>query len=247
MSVPRRRRTAAGVGVLVFALGACGGGDGVSEQEYVDALAEAMTSAAAGGQPLTTDASEARCAAERVVAEVGQRRLEDAGLTIDRLADPFASGTGLTAAEADAVVDAILECVAVGASFALQFTGEEALDADADCLAGRFEESGAFRGFLARSLREGRDAAPTGELGEELSDIILDCVEFGAVFAQGLGVDLTEAEIACLDDAIRRSETLRELLAEGLAGGATGTEVPPEVVDMLVECVPASKLAGAGG
>jgi hypothetical protein len=239
-----------GASVLALGLGACGGDDGGGAQaseQYLDALIESMMSTDDGDEPLTTDEDEARCAAERMTEEVGQERLEDAGMTIEALgeSDPFADGTDLTEEESRQVVDAILECVDLGASMAASFTsGGDGLPAGAaDCLGERFERSDEFRDFLALSLREGDDAGPQPDFAALFSDALFDCVDFGEIFASGLGVELTDEEVACLDDAIRESEVLRELMTTELSGGGTG-DVPPEVFDLVSECVPASKLAG---
>lgn len=250
----RVRNVFVGVSVLALGLGACGGDDdggAQASEEYLDALAESMMASDDGDEPLTTDADEARCAAERMTEEVGQERLEDAGMTIEALgeADPLGDGVDLTEAESRQVVDAILECVDLGAAMAGSFASGDGIPADATgCLGERFERSDEFRDFLALSLREGDDAPPPPEFAELFSDALFDCVDFGEIFASGLGVELTDEEIACLDDAIRESEEFRELMAAELSGSGSGSgDVPPEVFDLVSECVPASKLGGITG
>jgi len=245
---------------LALGLGACDGDDGGGAQaseEYLDALTEFMMTSGDFDQPLTTDEDEARCAAERVTEEVGQERLEDAGMTIEALrkGDPFADGTELTEAESRQVVDAVLECIDIGAMMAAMMAAGAASGgwipaAATDCVAERLDRSDDFRDSMARSLREGDDAVWSTDMLESsyraFFDATLRCVDFGEIFASGLGVELTDEEIACLDDAIRESETLPELMAAGVASGGTG-DVPPEVFDLLSGCVPASKLAGISG
>lgn len=249
----RGRNMLVGASVLALGLGACGGDDGGGAQaseEYLDALAESMMASDDGDEPLTTDEDEARCAAERMTEEVGQERLEDAGMTIEALgeADPLGDGVDLTEAESRQVVDAILECVDLGASMAGSFTPGDGIPAGAtDCLGERFERSDEFRDFLALSLREGDDAAPPPDFADLFSDALFDCIDFGEIFAAGLGAELTDDEIACLDDAIRDSEELRDLMAAEIAGDGGSGDVPPEVFDVVFDCVPASKLGGITG
>lgn len=249
----RIRHIVVGASGLALVLGACGGGDGGGAQaseEYLDALTESIMSTDEGDEPLTADEDEARCAAERMAEEIGQERLEDAGMTIEALgeSDPFADGTDLTEEESLQVVDAMFECVDVGAAMAGSFAADAEIPPDAaGCLGDRFEESEEFRDFFALTLREGDDAAPSPDVAERFTDALFDCVDFGEIFAAGLGAELTDDEIACLDDAIRDSDDFRELMAAEIAGDGGSGDVPPEVFDLVFECVPPSKLGGITG
>jgi len=138
-----------------------------SESSLVDAIAAALPSSQEGA--VTFAPSEAKCLADRVVADIGAARLVTLG------ADSGDDLTSLawTAAEREVVFAAITGCIdmhaQLSALFADSFNGDTHL---ADCVATAYEKSG----VLAEAIFEtSPDPALDHRIDATINDAVASC------------------------------------------------------------------------
>jgi hypothetical protein len=214
------------------------GSDAVGEDEYLDALTDSFT----GSESFAASEAEARCAAERVVDEIGADRMQEAGLTVERLEseEEDEGATDLTEAESEIVADALFECLDVAAAFAEGFAPEAgASEAEVACVSERAADLASLRTFVARIIRIGGTAVmDEGEAGD-FATVLLDCIDFAPAFAEGFGRELTPEEEQCVNDTLRESDAFRNYLEGSLTGDTIddeelGRQVGPE----LAACLP---------
>lgn len=155
---------------------------GPQGEPYVDTLADALASGAAGGLPVDPEA--AKCLAPRWVDVLGEDRLVEAGVTPQQLASGYGADTSAALGEliddatATAMVDAFGACaVDVEQVFVDAITaGRDLPAAQEDCLKRAFPD-----GFVERALilglSEGEAALGANiELNDTLTAAARECV-----------------------------------------------------------------------
>lgn len=144
-------------------------------EPYVDTLADALASGAAGGLPVDLEA--ARCLAPRWVDVLGEERLVDAGVTPQQLASGYGGDTSAALGEliddetATAMVDAFAACaVDVEQVFVDALAAGQDLPEDQQaCLRDAFPD-----GFVERALILGlSEGAAALDANVELNDVLV--------------------------------------------------------------------------
>lgn len=151
-------------------------------QRYVDTLADALASGAAGGLPV--DAAAARCLAPRWVETLGDRRLVDGGVTPEELASGYGADTSkaldaiIGTSEAEAMVAAFGACdVDVERVFVDALAaGHTLTDTEQECLVEAFPD-GFVERALVLGLSEGDGALEANiELNDTLTAAARECI-----------------------------------------------------------------------
>ncbi|MDZ4825360.1 MAG: hypothetical protein SGJ13_02725 [Actinomycetota bacterium] len=224
------------------------GDEFLDDEAYTDVLMQSFVDSEEGGFSAPED--EAQCTAERIVAEIGAERMQEAGITEEVLAAAGTPPSDLTEAEAGEVADAMIECIDLADGLAESF-GEEFMAEDRECVANAMIDAGILRPVLVIDIMGGDDAAPPPELAGAMADVTLECVDFGALLVtqfEAGGVEITPEQAACLSDAFAGSAIARAAVIAGILGAddpATG-EQEAAMFELVTSCVPAEQLSGGG-
>jgi hypothetical protein len=240
--------------LLASLLAACGGDDSSDDEgssgsgsgsdatnsEYLGVLTS-LFSRSDEGAAIANNESEAKCTAERIVDDVGQRRLIEAGLTTDALADDTLTKEGfpdLTSAEATAIIDAMFHCIDFGKQ--LLAIGDAAQQ---QCVQDELTRSVPLRSLYQKSFLEGRQRAGLDEAAaRSLVDSIFECVPQGGYFrsATAGSITVTDEQAACLDTSLASSNDFRDAIAQRFMG-RPATDVPP-YADEVERCMTREQL-----
>lgn len=170
-------------------------------------------------------------------------------------------GGGGSSEGSDAFVDAIALAMAADEPS----LGDATLgDDDYRCMASSFVDVLGSDGLIERGLTvEAIDGG--AELDETslteaealgIAEGVLDCVDFGTLFAEGLAGDVISAESGeCVGSALADSDVFKRLIVSEMIGGGSGDnpfdELPiedqTEIIDIVINCFSAEELAGFAG
>jgi hypothetical protein len=237
------------IGVLALALGACGGGDGggSSDQEYVDALIANFE--ADEETPENVDSDDARCLAEAIVDTYGAQRFEDADLTVADVRDPETdlSQAGELSDEQAQQLGAAVQACGVGDSFASVFAeGFEMGDDGEACLADRFDTDSGVARFLGASMLANDDTLPERD-ARVIVDVLAACIDLGGEVMRQSGLELTEAEIACLGTELESTEAFKDFMAQTMAGEDVGEDAfATATLSAMTKCLTPERMAEIG-
>jgi hypothetical protein len=242
------RLTIAVVAAAALLFAACGGDDDDSASSNASAYEQALAAAfskRAGQAPIANSQKEADCTANKIIADVGERRLVAAGLTAEVLKSGSLGSSGLpklSAEDASAIVDAIFECIDVGQSLGRQLVAGGANAEQSKCLGNGLENSQAFHGFYESILREGSAASMDRSTAEEVVDTLFKCVGQGEFFRSSVAgsITITDAQAKCLDEALASNSDYRDALVASFAGEPPAGE--PPFRDEVEKCVPPEQL-----
>jgi hypothetical protein len=238
------------VAVSALTLGACGGDDSdsgasVSEAEYVEALTSAF-SRRSERDPIANTEQEAQCTAETIVDDVGQERLEDAGLTVAVLeSDTFGTDgfPDLEAGDASTIVDAIFDCINVGATLGAQLVAGGPSETQAQCLDDKLKALDAFHAFYESILRQGNRTTMDMDAASAVVDTMFECIGQGEFFRASVAdsITLTDEQVACLDESLASSTDYRDALVVSFTGGQPPSG-EPAFREEVERCVTAEQL-----
>ncbi len=150
--------------VSTLVLAGCGGSDGGAVAEAIadDLLAD-------GDSPLTED--EASCAADTIVSEVGEDRLEELGVTADNVGD--FDDVDLNEDERATLGNAMADCIEDDFLIRALLADGDITEDQASCLGDAIDADTARE--LARSSFAGDDIDPPEELLLEVAGAMADC------------------------------------------------------------------------
>lgn len=200
------------------------------EQAYVDAMVEGA--AALGTMDFTSD--EVRCMATEVVVQVGADTLRAGGVTPESVraaGDINVSGL-IDEAGAAALADGVANCIDWSAMVDSELSGQE-LGITADqmhCIADRIGESQLIREAFVSSFM-GTSTPVSTEAANELSDGVVNCIDFGQMVTDALtaaGVSITPDQASCIGDGMNASVFLRQMFAQQFTGMGGGEEKPTD-------------------
>jgi hypothetical protein len=235
------------VGVLALTVGACGGGNGggSSDQEYVDALVANFE--ADDETPESIDADDARCLAEAILDTYGAEAFEAADLTVTDVRDPATdlSQVAEPSDEQAQELGAALQACGVGDGFASVFAEGFEMGADGEeCLADRFDNDNGVARFLGASMLSNtlpeRDA-------RVIVDVLAECIDLGGEVMRQSGLELTEAEIACLGTELEGTEAFKKFMAQTMAGEDVSEDAfAAATLSSMTTCLTPERMAEIG-
>ena len=259
---------------LVLLVPACGGDDD-DNQASTDTTAEKKTTTTAGDDAdehesddeatLDDDAyakvfakslvssdtgfgmteSEAQCATDKVLDEIDAQRLQEAGMTRQRLNSSAGTPTDLTDEEARTIVDALFECADMGEAFARQVAGglegEENISAEqAQCFGDAVGDDESIRELMALSLQNGDDAAIPHDNAEHLVDLMMGCFDFAELLVSGFeeaGLTVTPEQRQCLSDQLKDSDAFRDAMIAEFSGAPVDDDEGTQLfLDLATKC-----------
>lgn len=217
----------------------------LGDDEYTDALAASLEDPDNG---FGGSSEEARCAAEAIVDEIGAQRMQEAGVTEAQLNSSENLGSDLTEAEATTVADAVIECVDLAAAYASGFAGGEPSADQTACVAQRFDDD-IFRQLIVTDIMLGSQATLPRDVADVFADTFVSCADVASSILESVVGSLdavTDEQIACVEDAVRANQELRDVLAESYATGkeADNEAIGLTLVDDVVACVPEAAQPG---
>ena len=121
-------------------------------------------------------------------------------------------------------------------------------EADAACFAvGLIDEFGGERMVAAMDQEfEEFMAAASGAERRQVVDLMLECVDFGAMLTAEFATGLSAESSECLSTAFVGSEAFRDALADSMSGSATDPfddqAVMEDLLPIMFECVSAEEL-----
>jgi hypothetical protein len=237
------------IGVLALVLAACSGGDGggSGDQEYVDALIANFE--ADEETPDSIDAEDARCLAEAILDTYGAETFEDADLTVSDVRDPATdlSLVGELSDEQAQELGAAVQACGVGDGFASVFAeGFEMGDDGEECLADRFDNDSGVARFLGASMLSNDDTLPERD-ARVIVDVLAECIDLGGEVMRQSGLELTEAEIACLGTELEGTEAFKTFMAQTMAGEDVSEDAfAAATLSSMTTCLTPERMAEIG-
>lgn len=213
--------------------------------EYTDVLAASFEDAETG---FGATAEESRCAAEEIVDAIGAERMQEAGITAEQLSADETAGSDLTEEEGTVVADAVIGCIDLAAAYARGFTGGQATADDTACIAERFDDD-IYRQLIVADVTTGSDAKLPREVADVLADTFVSCADLAGTIVEnvvGSADAVTDEQIACVEEAVKANQELRDVLAESYATGeeATDEAIGLTLIDDVVACIPEAAQSG---
>jgi hypothetical protein len=195
----------------------------LSDDEYEAAFAESLINDDSG---FGLSESEAQCATDEILDEIGAERLQEAGMTELYLNTQSGDPTDLTDEEARTIVDALFDCADMGEAFASQVAGdledeENITPEQAQCFGDAVGEDDAIKDVMALSLQQGEDAEVPHDSAERIVDLMLECFDLADLFASSLeegGITVTPQQRECLGEQMKQNEGFREALINSFSG-----------------------------
>jgi hypothetical protein len=230
--------------VAVLLVGACGSGDKKSASELIDdepsAAGESDDAATekeyedqfvfslVADSDYAFNEEQARCAARKIIDEIGMQRLEEAGLNEEFLAGDSDAGTDLTDAEARAFVDALFDCGDMTQAFTADMTSDDEFFTPeaATCYADALVADDAFREMVADAVQDGGDVDLSGQNATRMTDLVMGCVDFGEMLVSGMedgGAVFTPGERDCVRQGFNSNPDLRQVMADSMSAGGGGS------------------------
>jgi hypothetical protein len=232
------RKWAVGAVLALALLGSgCGGSQG-----YRDALASAFQGAP--DNELRASTGDARCFADALLRDVGQERLERAGLTAATLrADGELDVSKLHGTDLDAFVDALLDCTQLVVA-----TAPDVLDGvyapppdEMACVNAWVRDSQTFRTYITRAYATRGATRMTEAEAIEMVDEMFWCLDVGRLVAaryEPAGLTFDSERVACLRHEMRESVAAKGLYVRRALEGTAPPAADAEAVygPMLVKC-----------
>ncbi len=208
----------------------------VPQDELGSALADSISEGLDPTSPQAMSADVERCFAERMTGNSGQEVvLGFLALDADQ---PLPPGTR------EPVLDTLVTCIP-GPVLVGFFTAdpETAGAFDAACLETTYSNVDNLRSFWAPLVDNPGaefDTLPPDDLSQIMNPI-LGCMRFGALVAQEFegSVQLSEATIACIDEAFSSDPAVAQALI-------TGSDPPPSFEAALIACLTPEELLAIG-
>jgi hypothetical protein len=228
------RRVFLAVLLVVALVAACGDDD----QTSADALAAAIAADDDPANPLS-DAADAQCVADGLVAEFGVARLDALGLTPEsvNIGDLRTTGAGMQPEEREAFVAVVGQCIAIGDAYAASATQSGFSEQEARCLVESFSEEVWRQGMLAELSGENWSVLDDPDTSEAAAIAVAECVDFAALLnAELVASGFPEDQADCITDGLT-DEMIVDLLPAYFGGEAVDLTQFPDFYELAETCV----------